>query len=62
MDYIQYKGGLFRVPLLTRWTVIVTGPKFIEELRKAPDEQLSFEDAIDEVCLKEVAENFYHKM
>ena len=47
----QYKGGFFRIPNLKGWTVVVTGPKFIEEVRRAPEDQLSFEVAVEEVGL-----------
>ena len=48
-DVPQYKGGSFKVPELFRWTVIVSGPKMIEELRKAGDDELSFDEAVAEV-------------
>lgn len=41
---LQYYGAAFKVPTLetsSRWLVIVTGPKLIEELRNAGDETLS---------------------
>ncbi|THH31099.1 hypothetical protein EUX98_g3096 [Antrodiella citrinella] len=44
--YDKYKGGAFKVPQLFRWEVIVTGPKLIEELRKAGDDELSFDEAV----------------
>ncbi|RDB27706.1 Ent-kaurene oxidase [Hypsizygus marmoreus] len=44
----KYGHSIFRVPTLDRWIVIVHGPKFIEDLRKAPEEVLSFQDAINE--------------
>ncbi|KAK7682140.1 hypothetical protein QCA50_014726 [Cerrena zonata] len=46
--YQKYKGQAFKIPELFRWHVIVTGPKLIEELRKAPDEKLSFDAAVIE--------------
>ncbi|CAL1703009.1 unnamed protein product [Somion occarium] len=46
--YHKYKGRAFKVPELFRWHVIVTGPKLVDELRKAPDEMLSFKDAVIE--------------
>jgi len=42
----------FKVPNLNRWLVIVSGPKLVEELRKAPQDQLSFTEAVNEVSCK----------
>ncbi|KAG0704373.1 cytochrome P450 [Suillus ampliporus] len=44
--YQKYKGGMFRVPLIDRWVVVVTGPRLVEELRKVPDDELSFDHAM----------------
>ncbi|KAH8092525.1 cytochrome P450 [Cristinia sonorae] len=46
--YDKYKGRAFKVPELFRWMIIVTGPQLIEELRKAPDDQLSFDEAVSD--------------
>ncbi|KAI0795967.1 cytochrome P450 [Abortiporus biennis] len=46
--YEQYRGCIFKIPQITRWQVVVTGRKFIEELRKADDEDLSFVEAVNE--------------
>ena len=34
---------------MKRWHVIVSGPKLVDELRKAPDDVLSFLEATREV-------------
>ena len=51
---LQYK--IFRVAMINRWLVIVSGAQMNEELRKFPDEQMSFVDAVEDVnhrvCLK----------
>ena len=39
----QHKGGVFKVPAIDRWIVVVSGPELIDELRKMPDEMVSFE-------------------
>ncbi|EGN93634.1 hypothetical protein SERLA73DRAFT_189361 [Serpula lacrymans var. lacrymans S7.3] len=64
--YTQYKGMAFKVPNIDNWHVIISGPKLIEELRKAPDNELSFLEATNE-SLKveytlghEVHHNPYH--
>ena len=45
----QYKGSAFKVATFSRWTIIVSGPKLVEELRKAADDELSFVEAANEV-------------
>lgn len=44
--YQKHKGGMFRVPLIDRWVVVLTGPRLIEELRKVPEDELSFDHAM----------------
>ncbi|KAF8330118.1 cytochrome P450, partial [Amanita rubescens] len=46
--YDKYRGSIFKVPMLTKWMVIVTGSQKIEELRRAPDEILSMRRALAE--------------
>ncbi|CCL98069.1 uncharacterized protein FIBRA_00063 [Fibroporia radiculosa] len=43
------KHKVFRVPMLDRWIVIVSGPDMNEELRKYPDTHVSFQVAADEL-------------
>ncbi|EPT03391.1 hypothetical protein FOMPIDRAFT_1028682 [Fomitopsis schrenkii] len=45
--YDNYK--IFRVAMINRWLVIVSGAQMNEELRKFPDEQMSFVDAIEDM-------------
>lgn len=47
----KYKGGVFKVPRMSGWWVVVTSPKFIEELAMATDKELSQPDAVIEVSL-----------
>lgn len=49
LNHLQHKNGVFKVPEIERWHVIVTKPELVEEVRKAPDDALSFEYAVDEV-------------
>jgi hypothetical protein len=49
---LQYKGSPFKVANLNRWLVIVSGHKFVEELRNADDDELSFVAAIAEVPIR----------
>jgi hypothetical protein len=46
---MKHKGGMFRVPLIDRWVVVLTGPRLIEELRKVPEDELSFDHAMRDV-------------
>ncbi|KAF8887392.1 cytochrome P450 [Infundibulicybe gibba] len=45
--YDQYKP-IFKVPGLNYWVVVLTDQKMIDELRRAPDDALSFQDAVNE--------------
>jgi len=45
----QYRGSIFKIPMLTQWMVVVTGPQMIEDVRRASDDQLSSKDALAEV-------------
>ena len=46
---MQYRGSAFKVALLDQWMVIVSGSKMVDELRKRPDEELSFIEGVEEV-------------
>ena len=45
----QYHGSIFKIPMLTQWMVVVTGPQLIEDVQRASDDQLSSNDAFAEV-------------
>ena len=45
----QYFGGVFKVALYDRWLVVISGRKLIEDLRKRPDDEVSFTEAIEDV-------------
>ncbi|CCL98903.1 uncharacterized protein FIBRA_00910 [Fibroporia radiculosa] len=47
--YSKYKGSAFRIAMLDRWIVIVCGAEMNEELRKFPDDQMSFINAAEEL-------------
>jgi hypothetical protein len=40
---------MFKIPDLLQWIVVATEPSMIEEIRKAPEDVLSFMEAIEEV-------------
>ncbi|KAF9264409.1 cytochrome P450 [Marasmius fiardii PR-910] len=44
--YKKHPAQAFKVPLFDRWMVIVTGRDMIEDLRKAKDDELSFNQAM----------------
>ncbi|TFK48297.1 cytochrome P450 [Heliocybe sulcata] len=44
--YERYYGGWFKVPLIDRWMVVVSGKKLSEELRSAPDDVFSLDQAL----------------
>ncbi|KAJ7593785.1 cytochrome P450 [Mycena floridula] len=46
--YEKYKGHVFKVALIHKWYIVVSGPKMITELRKAPRHCLSFFEEIDQ--------------
>ncbi|KZT08277.1 cytochrome P450 [Laetiporus sulphureus 93-53] len=43
--YDKYKGGIFKYPELAFWRVVVTSPREIEEVCRAPESVLSFAEA-----------------
>ncbi|KAJ7310829.1 cytochrome P450 [Mycena albidolilacea] len=47
--YIKRAGPIFRVPLFTHWTHIVSSPGHTREIGAARDADLSLDDAIDEI-------------
>lgn len=44
--YKKYYGSVFKVPLLDQWIVVVSGPKMVDELRRRPDDELSFSESV----------------
>ncbi|KAJ3575987.1 hypothetical protein NP233_g741 [Leucocoprinus birnbaumii] len=46
--YAKFPNRIFRYPTLTRWIVVVAGSKYVEELRKAPEDEISASDAMKE--------------
>ncbi|KAF4619512.1 hypothetical protein D9613_005419 [Agrocybe pediades] len=48
--YQKYRGSAFKVPMMSRWMVVVSGPDMINDIRRATDEQLSFREAVAEIA------------
>ncbi|KAA1468096.1 cytochrome P450 [Dentipellis sp. KUC8613] len=44
--YDKYKGGLFKMARLDDWVVVATGVEQVDDIRKAPDDVLSFSEAV----------------
>jgi len=45
----QWPNAIFRIPDMLQWLVVITESRVIEEIRKAPENLLSFMDSLDEV-------------
>ena len=48
-DVFQYPGSIFRVPMISRWAVVVSGSQKVDDLKKAMDNQVSADEALREV-------------
>ncbi|KAG6919311.1 hypothetical protein DXG01_007444 [Tephrocybe rancida] len=63
--FVQYRGHAFKIPGISRWTVVISGNQMVDELCKAPDDQISFlEAAADSIqalyTMREVYFDPYH--
>ncbi|KAI0329481.1 cytochrome P450 [Cubamyces sp. BRFM 1775] len=47
-DKACYNGSVFKVAMLDQWLVVVSGPKLVEDVRKRPDQELSFQEGAGE--------------
>ncbi|KDR68413.1 hypothetical protein GALMADRAFT_78764 [Galerina marginata CBS 339.88] len=47
--YTKYYGTAFKVPTISRWVVVVSGPQMLDDIRRATDDQLSFREAVAEL-------------
>lgn len=47
--WLQHYGSAFKIPLLDRWMVIVSGPKLVEDIRRRPEDELSFTATVETV-------------
>ncbi|KAF8994942.1 hypothetical protein BDQ17DRAFT_1430676 [Cyathus striatus] len=46
--YKKYGGQPFKVATLGKWVVLVSETQMVDDIRRAKDDQLSFEQAVDE--------------
>lgn len=51
--YNQYPGRAFKVASISRWVVVLNGPRHVEDIRKASEDVLSFDIAIQETTQAE---------
>ncbi|PBK99161.1 cytochrome P450 [Armillaria gallica] len=47
--YHKFSNRVFKVAHLNRWMVVVASPELIEDLRRAPEDVLSFQEGVSEV-------------
>ncbi|ESK83522.1 cytochrome p450 [Moniliophthora roreri MCA 2997] len=45
----KYPGRAFKIPTLDGWQVVVNGPKLIDDIRRAPEKELSNLEAIEDL-------------
>lgn len=48
----QFYNTTYKVPTLDSWLVIVSGPKMIDDVRRRPDGEMSFDAGVQEVCMR----------
>jgi cytochrome P450 len=64
--YDKYYGSVFKVPMMEKWMAVVSGPQLIDDIRRAPEDALSFMGAaveflqVDYTMGKEIREDPYH--
>ncbi|KAI0327080.1 cytochrome P450 [Cubamyces sp. BRFM 1775] len=46
--YAKYYGSVFKIAMFDQWLVIVSGPTLVEDIRKRPDDELSFVEGATE--------------
>ncbi|THU98965.1 cytochrome P450 [Dendrothele bispora CBS 962.96] len=47
--YRLYPGAAFKIPTINGWQIILNSTKYVDDIRKASDEELSPDEAIDDV-------------
>ncbi|KAI8990628.1 cytochrome P450 [Trametes punicea] len=46
--YKKYYGSVFKVPLFDKWVVVASGPEMVKDIRRRPDDELSFSEGVDD--------------
>lgn len=49
LAYEQYHGNAFKVPMMTRWMVIISGQDRVNELGRAAPNVVSFKESLNQV-------------
>ncbi|TFK98075.1 cytochrome P450 [Pterulicium gracile] len=57
--YHELQGRMFKIPFITSWAVIVGDPKFVDEIKNAKDDELSFEVANHEFMQQKYTLGFH---
>ncbi|KAF8702620.1 hypothetical protein AX14_014402 [Amanita brunnescens Koide BX004] len=52
--YNKYRGSFFKVPTMSQWMIVVSGKRYLEEIRNAPEEYLSFHEALIQIMHMDV--------
>ncbi|THU77013.1 hypothetical protein K435DRAFT_703392 [Dendrothele bispora CBS 962.96] len=47
--YDKYHGRAFKVRMPYRWVIIATGPDLVNDIKRAPDDMMSFDEAVNDV-------------
>ncbi|EGO00264.1 hypothetical protein SERLA73DRAFT_168055 [Serpula lacrymans var. lacrymans S7.3] len=47
--YTKHKGMAFKIPGLFCWNIFLSGPKLVEELRRAPEDHISARERISDI-------------
>lgn len=47
--YHKYNSKMFRVPLIDKWIVVLSGSKLVDDVRQSREEDLSFVEAVSDV-------------
>jgi hypothetical protein len=46
---IQYRGSFFKLPTMTKWMVVASGSRYVDDIRNASEEYLSLHEALIQV-------------
>ncbi|OJT14393.1 Ent-kaurene oxidase [Trametes pubescens] len=64
--YQKHYGKAFKVPMLDKWMVFVSGPEVLDDIRRRPDEEVSFAESVEDdmqlrhIIDRDAVENPYH--
>ncbi|KIK58719.1 hypothetical protein GYMLUDRAFT_689400 [Collybiopsis luxurians FD-317 M1] len=59
--YNNFRGSLFRIPVLTEWVILITTPTLIEDMQKASDDVISSLEGLKDLVQAEytLGKSFY---